>query len=471
MQEKRQQTKLPSAWQPDRWVCHHTGGRQSGMTNDHCYQQSKETPWMISRNLNSSSSTKRISTAELKERIDKLSLRGAEYRLSAGKSKVKRLIDCHSPKSHRSLLSYGSRRPVTPVLHIPKMSKQGLKRWLDARDAYLGHQYPYVIEKFKHLRRRRQRQQRRKPQPTKEYYKIIDYEGLSMFSNDSDRFSALERLSSQKQTQSSRKESPTKTLSQFEISPRPSGSDCSGVLQRVKSFVQLPVCSLSRLSLRKQEEKKPTQIIRDHFDDKCIGTETSEPIGLRNDIERCDQAVQVDLARPQIELHREFDTSMVEGEKNERIRSVRHDVEYSDKATETECIINFANVQQETREGKEENEVNDDEDDKATRLSIKKEQEEVGPYIEEPYNVQQKHSLSQMADINDRKMRKKNKFIPSTKFTNVSNRIRPLTIDLLQTSTNDVNDNKQNGSQTTILTSTESNTSIQEQLQRYKETK
>ncbi|CAF4938421.1 unnamed protein product, partial [Rotaria socialis] len=80
------------------------------------------------------------------------------------------LIDCHSPKSHRSLLSYGSRRPVTPVLHIPKMSKQGLKRWLDARDAYLGHQYPYVIEKFKHLRRRRQRQQRRKPQPTKEYY-------------------------------------------------------------------------------------------------------------------------------------------------------------------------------------------------------------------------------------------------------------------------------------------------------------
>ncbi|CAF4556537.1 unnamed protein product, partial [Rotaria magnacalcarata] len=80
-----------------------------------------------------------------------LSLKSAEYRLSAGKSKVKRLIDRHSPHSHRSLLSYGSRRPVTPVLHIPKMSKQALKRWLDARDAYLGHQYPYVIEKFQRL--------------------------------------------------------------------------------------------------------------------------------------------------------------------------------------------------------------------------------------------------------------------------------------------------------------------------------
>lgn len=67
MQRKRQQSKLPPAWQPDRWVCHHSGGRHSIMMSDRDYQQLKEKPWLASRDLHSSSS-KRVNTAELKER-------------------------------------------------------------------------------------------------------------------------------------------------------------------------------------------------------------------------------------------------------------------------------------------------------------------------------------------------------------------------------------------------------------------
>ncbi|CAF0755837.1 unnamed protein product [Rotaria sordida] len=460
--EKRQQIKIPSAWQPDKWVCHHSGNRQSTIMDNHDYQQSKGKLLTTSRNLNSSSSSHRISTAKLKERIENLSLGSAEYRRSAGKSKLKRLIGSHSPKSHRSLLSYSSRRPLTPILHIPKMSKQALKRWLDARDAYLGHEYPYIQEKSEHHRRRRRRQKRKS---IKDDDKMIDYEAISMFSIESERFNISERNSSEKQRQSSRKENRIKSNKNSQTNLRHSG----GLLQRVKSFVQLPARSLSSLSLKKQKENK-TQIIYDHFDDKCIGTEISEPIRFRTNIERYDQAIQVNLVRPQIELYHEFDTSMVEGEKKPRIRSVRQNVEYSDKATETEFILNFANVEKEKREQKEENEVNDDHDgdDKATRHSIKEEQEEIDSYIE-PSNVQeqqQKHLLSKMSDRNNHQI-KNNQSIQLSTYTNTGNRIVPLT-DLFQTSNNDEidNDNKQNGSRSTILTSTESNISIHEQLQR-----
>ncbi|CAF0794887.1 unnamed protein product [Rotaria sp. Silwood1] len=460
MQEKRQQIKLPSAWQPDKWVCHHTGHRQSTLMNDHDHQQSKGKLLTSSRNLNSSLSSQRISTAKLKERIENLSLRSAEYRLSGCKSKLKRLINSHSSKSHKSLLSYSSRRPLTPILHIPKMSKQALKRWLDARDAYLGHQYPYIQEKSEHHRRRRRRQ---KIKSIKDDDKMIDYEAISMFSIDSDQLNMSEQNRSEKQHQSSRKISPTKVNNQSQTSLRHSG----GLLQRVKSFVQLPVRSSSRLSLQKKEETK-TKIIHDNFDDKCVGTEISEPIIFRTNIERYDQAIQVNLARPQIELYHEFDTSMVEGEKKPRIRSVRQYVEYSDKATETEFIFNLANVEKEKREQKEKNVVHDADDDKTTRYSIKEEQEEIDSYIE-PNNVQeqqQQQSLSKMSDTSNHKI-KNNESIPSSTFTKTGNRIVPLT-DLFQTSNNDEIDidHKQNGSRSTILTSTESNISIHEQLQR-----
>jgi hypothetical protein len=57
MQEKRQQMKIPSAWTLDKWVCHHSGNRQSDGLS-----------LMGSRNFASPSSPKRISTAKLKRR-------------------------------------------------------------------------------------------------------------------------------------------------------------------------------------------------------------------------------------------------------------------------------------------------------------------------------------------------------------------------------------------------------------------
>lgn len=404
--------------------------------------------------------------------IEKLSLHSSEYRHSTRKSKTKRLIDSHSPKSHRSILSYGSHRPLTPVLRIPKMSKQALKRWLDARDAYLGHGYPYIIEKFKRLRRRRKRQQ---PKTIKKYDKMIDYEVISMFSLDSDRFSALERLAADKPPQSTRRETRSKTKSRSETSLQRVDDSLT---KQIKSFDESPIHSISRLSVRKQEKKK-TMIIRDHFDDKCIGTEISEPIRFQAHIEQCDQAIQVNLPRPEIELHHEFDISMVEGEKNQQIRSVQLDIEYSDKATETEFIFNFLNIEEQRKEEKEENKVNNvEDDDRAIRQNIK-EQEEMGPYTES-YNVQQEReqqqqqqeqpSLSEMSDNNDLEEKRNKKSISSSIFKKTNKRIVPLA-DLFQTTTDDETQHKQNGSQITILTSTESNISIHEQLQRYEETK
>ncbi len=392
-----------------------------------------------------------------------MSLKSAEYRLSGRKSKVKRLTNTLSPKSYKSFLSYKSLRPLTP-LRIPKMSKQSLKRWLDARDAYLGHNYPYILESFERHRRRRRRRTKstKSTKSEKEYNKMIDYEGaVSVLSIDSDHFSVSELISNEKQRRLSRRDSHTKRISHSEINLRRNrGRDHGcGLLRRIKSFVQSPVRSLSRLSPRKQQQKK-TQIIHDNFDDKCVGTEISEQRIYRTNIEQNDQAIQVNIARPQIELHHEFDTSMVDGERKQRIRSVRRHVEYSDKATETDFILNFANVEKERREEREEKEVDDDEDDKATRRGIKK--EKVDPYNEQ-YNAQQEqYQLPSMSNSGHHKKRN-NESQQSQRITDTGNRIVPLT-NLFPTSSN--NENKQNGSRSTIFTPTDSNTSTHEQLQR-----
>jgi hypothetical protein len=381
-----------------------------------------------------------------------LSLKSAEYRLSSHKSKVKRLTDSHTAKSYKSFLSSTSRRPLTPPIHIPKMSKQSLKRWLDARDAYLGHGYPYIQERFERHRRRR------RTKSSKEDNKMIDYdEAVSILSLDTDQFSVPELISNEKQRRLSRKDSHIRRISHSETNLRCSGRS---LFERIKSFVQSPIRSISHLSIRKSQQSKKTQIIHDNFDDKCVGTEISERIIFRKNVERNDQAIQVNLARPQIELHHEFDTSMVDGEKKQRIRSVRRYIEYSDKATETEFIVNFANVEKERREEKK---LNDDEDDKATRRDIEGEQKD--PYTKQS-NVEQQHQLPSMPDTGQHKTRK-NESIQSSKHTHTGNRIVPLT-DLFQTTTNNENKNndQQNGSRSTILSPTESNISTHEQLQR-----
>jgi hypothetical protein len=378
-----------------------------------------------------------------------LSLKSAEYRLSGRKSNVKRLTPAVSAKTYKSFLSTTSRRLLSPPIRIPKMSKQSLKRWLDARDAYLGHNYPYIQERLERHRRRR------RTKSSKEDNKMIDYDGtVSILSFDTDQFSAPELNSGRKQRRLSRKDSYTRRISQSETNLRCTGRS---LFERIKSFVQSPVRSLNRLSMRKKQQKK-TQIIHDNFDDKCVGTEISKQTTFQTNVQRNDQAIQVNLARPQIELHHEFDTSMVDGEKKRRIRSIRrYDIEYSDKATETEFILNFANVDKERREEKK---LNDEEDDKATRRGIEKEQ--IAPHIKQS-NVEQ-HQLPSMPDTGQHKTRK-NESIQSPKYTNTGNRIAPLT-DLFQATTNNENNDKEIGSRSSILSPTDSNISVHEQLQR-----
>ncbi len=384
--------------------------------------------------------------------IENLSLKSAEYRRSGRQSKIKRLNDSLSPKSYRSFFSYASHRPITPIL-IPKMSKQSLKRWLDARDAYLGHNYPYIQER---LERHRRRRRRRKTKSSNEENKIIDYESaVSVCSIDSDRFSVPELISTGQQRRLSRRDSHIKQISQSETNLRRKRS----LFECLKSFVQAPIRSLSRLSLRKRQSPKRIQIIHDHFDDKCVGTEINEQKLIRTNIERKDQSTQANIPRPQIKLHHEFDTSMVVGEKKQRIRSVRRDVDYLDKATETDFILNFAIIEKERRGEEEEEKVDNDEDDKAIRRSIEK---EIIDSYQEQYNVEQEqHQLPSMLNSGQRKKRK-TESQQIQNLTNTGNRIVPLT-DLIQSTTND----KQNGSRSTILTSSESSASTHEQLLRY----
>ena len=336
------------------------------------------------------------------------------------------------------------------------MSKQSLKRWLDARDAYLGHNYPYIQEGLHRHRRLRRRKTR------KETNTLIDYdETVTILSMESDRFTLPELTFNSSQRRLSRKESFTRRLSRSETNLRRPGS----LLQRIKSFVRSPVASLNRLPCRKRARKK-TVIVWDNFDDKCIGTEISERTTSRTNIKRFDQGVQANLPPPRIELHHEFDTSMVVGEKRQRVRSVRKDVEYHDKATETDFIENFVTVQREKRE----KEVNAHRNDKATRSDAEK--ENINPSTSEQFNVEQyqagdnddddKHHLPSMSTSDRQRNKKANEAIKSSRFTNAGNRIVPLT-DLFHSST--INENeKQNESRSTIVTPTESNTSVHEQL-------
>ena len=478
MQENWERLKIPPAWKPDKWVCHHSGNRQSSMMDNYYYHSWERKSTATSRNVDTPVSSKRISTAKLRRgkylpnktirasflcvlEIENLSLKSAEYRRSARQSKVKRLNATLSPKSYKSLFSYTSHRTMTPI-HIPKMSKQSLKRWLDARDAYLGHNFPYIQDRKKRFRRLR----RKLPSTTKTN-QMIDYEcATSILSMDSDRFSVPELTTTGKQRRYSRKDNRRKPISQSETNLRRK----TGCFEGIKSLAQSSVRSLSRLSPRKSPKLKRIEIVHDHFDDKCVGTEISERNPVRSNVERKDQTTQANIPRPQIKLHHEFDTSMVVGEKKQRIRSVRRHVEYRDKATETDFILNIDSViiekDKRTRaEEEEEHQVKNHAYDKGTRRDI---DQEKGDSDQNQSNIEQdEHQSPTMSTSADQKKKKTNNKMeleqpPAGQHLN--NRIVPLT-NLDRTTR--THQDKETGSRTTILTSTESNASTHEQLLRY----
>lgn len=68
MQEKWERLKIPPAWKPDQWICHHSGNRQSSMSS-HCYYHSWERKsTATSRNVETPVSSRRISTAKIRRR-------------------------------------------------------------------------------------------------------------------------------------------------------------------------------------------------------------------------------------------------------------------------------------------------------------------------------------------------------------------------------------------------------------------
>ena len=327
------------------------------------------------------------------------------------------------------------------------MSKQSLKRWLDARDAYLGHGFPYIQDRSKRRPRRRRR--------TGSSRTTLDGRSRSIFTIDSDRFSARERMSAGKQRRLSR----NKLISQSAADLRR-----SGLLECLRAFVRSPIRSLRRRRrrppLRTQGQLLRTPLIYDHFDDKCIGTEVAPRTAHRSHGERRDQSVQADLARPQLKLHHEHDRSMVDGERRQRTRSVRRHVEYSDKTTETDFILNFIHGEKEKGGGGEEEKETDD--DKAIRSAAgggAAREEKIGSS-----NVERDQSLA----MSKSEQHSKNKY-EAARSINGSNRVVPVAADQLdKAGSNKVRDTNDhcNGSRSTIVTTSDSTASVHEQLLR-----
>ena len=70
MQEKWQQMKIPPAWKPDEWVCHHSSSRQSTrLDNYYNCPSGRKSAATTSRYVDTPISSKRISTAKLRQRM------------------------------------------------------------------------------------------------------------------------------------------------------------------------------------------------------------------------------------------------------------------------------------------------------------------------------------------------------------------------------------------------------------------
>ena len=323
------------------------------------------------------------------------------------------------------------------------MSKQSLKRWLDARDAYLGHGFPYIQDRSKRRPRRRRR--------TGSSKSTIDGRSRSIFTIDSAQFSARERMSVGKQRRLSR----NKLISRSAADLRR-----SGLLECLRAFVRSPIRSLRRRPpARTEGQRRRTPLIYDHFDDKCIGTEVAPRAVRPSHGERHDRSVQADLARPQLKLHHEHDRSMVDGERKQRTRSVRRPVEYSDKTTETDFILNF--VHGEKEKGEEEKETDDDKAIRSAAAAARgggAREEEIGSYVVDSSNVERDQSLAMSKS--EQHSKDKN---DTARSINGSNRVVPV-VDQ-RSKVRETNDHC-NGSRSTIVTTSDSTASVHEQLQR-----
>lgn len=163
-------------------------------------------------------------------------------------------------------------------------------------------------------------------------------------------------------------------------------------------------------------------IIHEQVDDKCIGTETNESILFETDIEQIDESIQADLPTP-------------EDESKQQIQSDQESIEYNDKSTETDLILNI----------KQDNEV-DIQSTKEPMPNVENQSEPIKDDIqsikESITNVENQSELIKDDEVD----------IQSTKesMLNVQNESEPINDD----------DTK------TILSSNESNISISEQFLR-----
>lgn len=158
---------------------------------------------------------------------------------------------------------------------LPQMSETAMKRWCEARDTYLGDRPPPVTSP---------RRLKQKPKPKPGTISVVSHR-----SNQS---------------------------SHIEFQPR-----------------------------RIEQEQQPSTILEtidEPIDTKCVGTETEDSIICNPEIEHIDEAIQADLPSPQIESPPDNDPTMTEKDEL-KIEELPLDyevpVQYDDKATETDLIV------------------------------------------------------------------------------------------------------------------------------------
>lgn len=367
------------------------------------------------------------------------------------------------------------------------MSKESMKRWLNARDAYLGGQFPYRIDRPKP-----RRPVRRKPihvdslktnrcvtEIEMETSSIIDTdrimdsdESISMITVESQHFTHLddhsvaslpsEKVSNSPECRDASTQSNTHSETVKMYHPR--------LFDRLKSWIRSPIhlfnClpfhhlrTLPESTPASDEQRRPDaiEVHHDHFDDKCIETDNQlSETRISQLIEQHDQSIQVESACLSNKLQHKHDSSITDDEirqaQNQRIRSSRCDIKYDDKSTATDFVLNFANVEKEKSRDEKEN------DDKATCPKEEKEQD----FNISQSNIEQRASmfLSDSRPLHSAPT-------PMIVSPHLSNRISPGNDHGSHSiKTSHGNSIDHDLSRSTIISPTESDLSLQEQLQR-----
>ncbi|CAF3660832.1 unnamed protein product [Rotaria sp. Silwood1] len=240
MQEKEQQLKLFPERKRDDWIGHHKNDRDS---------------------------------VKLKQQTENISLASEDYRHSSCKSKVKRLSDNISQK--KILLHL-------PIIHIPEMSVKTLQRWCEARNTYLGQQYPYL---------QKHRSIKQKENTSK------NEENISIFTVESEQLNAIDLpYRSFEKQQSQNVQSICDHLK----------DECVGTELNETVFLNTDIEHIDQANQVDLPSPQSELYLNNSHNTSMIENEQNQPkLSKQESVEYCDKAIETDLILNSIEKENE----------------------------------------------------------------------------------------------------------------------------------------------------------------------